>query len=474
MAFMFWIQGNFIAPSVGVLDGRRIFWREFVTPVLVNFAVWLIALGILFFYRRWLFRLVIPVCLILLATQMVNFTSQYSTMLETPNSKLYPKHYSNHLSLSIEKNLVIIILDTFQSDIFEEIVSQNPQIEDKFNGFTYYPDTAGGYPTTILSKPLLITGKFYQNQQLFKDFIEKVYSTDSLHKNFDSNGYDVPLLCTPLYCSDQISDSMVKNPINQWLDKNELTDLFIPTVIRSTPTITYFGSQKVKYLLDLYFDRKLVWSDQSPKHFQTDKQLLTSILTMTTTDNMKPTFKLYWFNAPHQPFYLNEKGEFQIQIPDRQGQVNHSAGALGYAIDILDKYKELGIYDQTMIVIMADHGFGPLGYKSTPEDKIIKNEISAAAMPLLLVKPFNSQDPLAVDNTSISFENIGQDLFRYMVENDPTLITNFTPTSSPIRYFYDFDRDADLNTSYLPELQQYIITGPVRDEASWRKQDHVK
>lgn len=471
MAFMFWIQGNFIAPSVGVLDGRRIFWREFVTPVLVNFAVWLIALGILSFYRRRLFHLVTPVCLILLTTQMVNFTGQYLTMPEPPNSKLYPKYYNNHLSLSAEKNLVIIVLDTFQSDIFEEIVIQNPQIEDKFNGFTYYPDTAGGYPTTILSKPLIITGKFYQNQQLFKDFIEEAYSTDSLHKNFDSNGYDVPLLCTPLYCSDQIYDSMVKNPISQWLDKNELTDLFIPTAIRSMPTITYFGFQKVRYLLDLYFDRELVWADQSPKHFQTDKQLLASILTMTTVDNMKPTFKLYWFNAPHPPFYLSEEGEFKIQIPNRQGQVNHSAGALGYVIDILDKYKELGIYDQTMIVVMADHGFGPLGYKSTPEGIVIKNEISASAMPLLLVKPFNSQDPLVVDNTSISFENIGQDLLKYVVENDPTMTTNFTPTSSSTRYFYDYGRDTGPDTLYFPELQQYIITGPVREESSWQRQD---
>ncbi len=462
MAFMFWIQGNFIDPSIGVLDGRRIFWREFASPVLVNFAIWLFALGVLMYYRRRLYRFVIPVCLILLVVQSVNFTSQYLTKPNPPDSKLYAKFSSTHYSLSDDKNLVIIILDTFQSDIFEEIITQNPKIVDKFNGFTYYPDTVGGYPTTTLSIPLIMTGRFYQNQQPLQEFVEEAYLTDSLPKNLNLNGYDVSVPCGLIYCSDQLSDSMVKKPIEKWLDENELTDLFIPTAIRSMPTITYFGFQKGRYLLDLYLDSELIWADGIPGHFKRDKQLLSSILTMTTSNNTKPTFKLYFFHAPHPPFYLNEVGEFQIQSDNRQGQVSHSVGALNPVINILDKYKELGVYDQTMIVIMADHGYGPLGYKLTPEDNIIKNEISASAMPLLLIKPFNSQDPLAVDNVSISFKNIAQDLLKYMVENDPSMTTDFTLSSSPIRHFYNYGRDG--------ELQHFIVTGPVREESSWQRQ----
>lgn len=173
LAFMFWLQGNFIAPDIGVLDGRRIFWRNFWVPVVVNFVVWLIALGILVYYRRRLFSFVVVVCSILLATQTVNFSFQYFTKPEPSNAKIYMVENSKKYSLSNDKNLVIIMLDTFQSDVFEEIMAQNPEITDKLSGFTYFPDTAGGYPSTSLSMPLIMTGRFYRNQEPIQDFFCK-------------------------------------------------------------------------------------------------------------------------------------------------------------------------------------------------------------------------------------------------------------------------------------------------------------
>lgn len=471
LAFMFWLQGNIIAPDVGVLDGRRIFWRQFVIPVLINFTVWVIVLGILVRYRSRLFRFLVPVCLILLAMQTANFSVQYLTKPEPPNFKLYTNDSIKQHSLYADKNLVIIVLDTFQSDIFEEVIMQNPEIVDKLNGFTYYPDTAGGYPNTSLSIPLIMTGKFYLNQKPFRDFEKETYLTSSVLKDLNSYGFDVLVPCTKvLYCSDQFSDSVVRRPIEGWLNKTQLSDLFFPTIIRSVPTVTYFGFQKVRYHLDLLVDRDLMGADDSPRQFKRDNQLLKSILTETTTDNTRPAFRFYHFTAPHLPFYLGNAGEFQKQTNNRQGQVNHSAGALSFAIEILDRYKELGVYDQTMIVIMADHGFGPLGYRTTPEDTITNNEIYASAMPLLLVKPFNSHEPLVIDNVPTTFESIGQDLLNYLEESESAPTTKFIPSTSSVRHFYFYKNSDERKILYFPEMQHYIITGPIREESSWQRE----
>ena len=110
-------------------------------------------------------------------------------------------------------------------------------------------------------------------------------------------------------------------------------------------------------------------------------------------------------------------------------------------------------------------------YKITPENSIINNEIYASAMPLLLVKPFNSQEPLEIDNVSTTFESIGQDLLNYVEESESTPTTKFIPSTSSVRHFYYYKNSDEWKALYFPEMQHHIITGPIREESSWQKQE---
>jgi len=261
--FLFWLQGNIIAVNFGVMDGRRIYWRQYLIPVLINLSIWLFAIGILVYFRKRLFRNVIPLCLILLITQTANFIYQYTTKPVPADFKLYTNDSTQQHNLSSKKNLVIIILDTFQSDIFEEIVYRNPQIADEFAGFTYYPDTLGGYPATRPSIPLIMTGQFYQNKRPLYDFVKEAYLKNSLPKSLKQLGYHVTVPCDPTsYCSDQVSSAIIK-PIQKHLHQTQLTRLFVPTAIRTIPTISYLGFQKIRYSINTILNRDLTPADSS-------------------------------------------------------------------------------------------------------------------------------------------------------------------------------------------------------------------
>jgi hypothetical protein len=56
--------------------------------------------------------------------------------------------YQSIYQFSPEKNVLIIVLDGFQGDVFQEIIDESPQYRKRFDGFTYYRDALGGYPVT--------------------------------------------------------------------------------------------------------------------------------------------------------------------------------------------------------------------------------------------------------------------------------------------------------------------------------------
>jgi len=55
-------------------------------------------------------------------------------------------------------------------DIFKEIISEDAKYRSIFEDFTYYPDTTSGYPYTEANITLLMTGRFYKNQQSFENY----------------------------------------------------------------------------------------------------------------------------------------------------------------------------------------------------------------------------------------------------------------------------------------------------------------
>lgn len=107
-----------------------------------------------------------------------------------------------------------------------------------------------------------------------------------------------------------------------------------------------------------------------------------------TTQNEKNTFVMYHLNGSHGPYVMNENAE---AVPENSvGVDSQTKGSFKIITDYIKELKAKGLYDNTTIIITADHGGVDL-YQN----------------PAVMVKQKNTnQNEIAVNSSKITFTNL--------------------------------------------------------------------
>ena len=72
---------------------------------------------------------------------------------------------------SPKENMVHIVLDGYQSDLFQHVINNDPRLAEAFDGFLYFPDTLGNTDVTELSFGAFLTGIDYKNDETVEDYL---------------------------------------------------------------------------------------------------------------------------------------------------------------------------------------------------------------------------------------------------------------------------------------------------------------
>jgi hypothetical protein len=467
-ALALWLQGNILSLNLGVMNNRPIPWEQYYIQIGVNVFVWMLIAVAFYAFRSRYRKVTMPICIILMSMQSANFISEFQNMPEAESSLLYTQDQTNQYRFSSKKNVVILLLDTFQADVFEEVLRVKPSFREHLVGFTYYNNNAGGFQATMPAIPLIMTGQYYDNQEPIKDFIRTAFTHDSIPKQLIDRGYDVAYECSPfMYCDKHITSSMKLKPTRNRLTAIEMRSVLKPVVVRYLPSVVYMLFQKTKVGVGEVVGVSFAPLDQTPDYYAADQALLNSIKNHSTIAGEQPVFRFYRFIAPHPPFYMNKTASYELQPHNRAGFVNHSGGALTMAVEVIEVLKNMNIYDQTMLIIMSDHGYG-MGYKHAVSDLTEdQNEVISAALPLLLIKPFSSKTPFTINNEPLSHASFKNDLIEYLDASDS--LTLFKPTKLTQRFFYHYDWQEEWPDGYLPKLTKYVVGEQVRSWNFWSK-----
>ena len=90
--------------------------------------------------------------------------------------------------------MLIIILDTFQSDFFPAILERDPALGGAFEGFTYFSNAVSTSPTTYLAMPTIHAGASYREGQSLRKLYEESVVRGSFMAKLAANGYDAMLV----------------------------------------------------------------------------------------------------------------------------------------------------------------------------------------------------------------------------------------------------------------------------------------
>ncbi|RKX93307.1 MAG: hypothetical protein DRZ90_12960 [Spirochaetes bacterium] len=401
-------EGNFDSLSPGF----------YVLDFLVLTVLWWIS-GILFRIRS---NTVVAGLAILLLGVTVEFTvslagGKTDSSMNTAAGESLPAESDRVHSFSrTEKNVILFIPDMFNGGYLQSIKEERPDIIEKLTGFTWYPDTTAVSSYTITSMPALLAGNNYtpegMNNQPGSNWAKLSAVYDEALVPLVEKGWNVSLT-DPFWkvSSEQkeklnVTHSKLYYPYWSFLNGIDTSHLI---EAEDSTVLTMLGVLSSAP----YFLKRAVYSDGNWVVIPNTDILASAALTVeklyayldllpviSRTDSEKPTFKYIHSKMTHHPHAIDADGNIRFDAyPDPlikssiQGRGAYFAAKefLILLTNFTDWLKSEEIYNNTMIVVVADHGNREGDDPTTPEDieSVMGQKVVYSRMhPLLMVKEF--------------------------------------------------------------------------------------
>ena len=349
------------------------------------------------------------------------------------------------------KNVIVFMLDRAISEYVPYMFEEKPQLKEQFDGFTYYSNTVSFGAFTNFGTPPLLGGYEYTPVEMNKRSTESLVLKHNealkvMPVLFLENGYDVTV-CDPVYANyqwipdlsvyDEYPEIAAYNTKGKFSDakqkeslkENNLRNFFCFSVMKCMPltaqTVLYNNGrycQAASYKSDLNYAAQIMEtpskaSGLSSVHLDA-YNVLCNLSGMTNiTSDTQNTFLFMSNDGVHDPILLQEpeyvpshevdNTEYDAANTQRftvngrtikmdsAYQYSHYQCNMAAMIQLgkwFDYLREQGVYDNTRIILVADHGRNLEHF-----DELLMDDGSGEVedlefyYPLLMVKDFNSQ-----------------------------------------------------------------------------------
>jgi hypothetical protein len=510
LSLLLWLQGNLIVWKYGQLK-TDIPWGELWYYGVIDGLIWISFIAFAIRKSDLIKRIAWKISIALILIQLVAISSIGKAKKTEPYSFYdYSIVNDDKFNFSSEKNIIILLLDTFQSDVFQEIIDEDASYTDMFDGFTFFRNALGGFSTTYPSVMNILTGNYYDNTTPVQESIKNAFLSDSsLPKKLKESGIVVelyPLVKQSIYYDeDVLSNIRSKKAARKRLSaiSVELAYLIDITMFRHAPHFLkkhiinrYNWLLKPRVAsLKAYMDKKdkekekeSVFSEVSVKKLM-DIRFVDMMLKSFELNNSDPVFKFYHLMGLHAPLKMNENLEYEeLGYAKRGDFIRTGKGALKYLKIFLNKLKEEEAYDNSMILIVADHG-NPYGdekdigvkvpeYLATGKTNEKENlpDVKSAALPLVLVKRIGSKGEMKYSDAPVSLSDIPKTVLNALSINSDNVtgrsMYDIKENENRERNIYFFTWKARDN-AYLNTLYEYSVSGHSWLDESWTKTGKV-
>jgi hypothetical protein len=186
-------------------------------------------------------------------------------------------------------------------------------------------------------------------------------------------------------------------------------------------------------------------------------------------------YKFIHVGIPHLPVAVNANCEFTgVQRYTRQTYRAQARCGVARVVALLNRLRQLGLYDTSAIVVSSDHGTGlpPREFQhNRPMPDGDLSVIAGKAMALLLVKPPNAHGPLRESSAPTAITDIPATIadmlgIAHSLPGVPAL--KLSEAAPRLRRFamYDWEHE-NWAATYFEHLDLMEINGPLRSGNSW-------
>lgn len=506
VGMVLWAEATLLIGNYGFLTGADLDWQANRHLVLLEVALAALLIVVLARLHRQLVARAGWIMLILLASSLANLVGPLLQAVRGgPPHSPYTFTSEGLFRLSPARNVLLIIVDTFQSDVFATIAADDPRWQDRLDGFTYFPDAISSFPKTYTSVPSLLTGRSFDNSQPFPEYLRRAYLGDSLPRVLKRQGYDVryrSFTWQPYLADPRVADNITAPRAGQsarWMERQERTQLLNLLLFRLTP----HAGKRWAYN-DGQFRLRVPGRDDdgdgrgssdellpeqrvhSRGNLSADLAFLDRTLTFLTADSPRPTLRIWHLNGVHQPFVLDRTMAYVARREPEAGAIRDQSEAMLVLLDLVfARLRDLGLYDESLIMVVGDHGGGEFFSLEVQGDGLrrlgVAKDVSSGAdahlqeivrggIPLVLAKPPRASGKLAISTAPVTLNDIPATVFDLLdldVRGAGESFFRIDP-DRPRPRLHRFYRFAGWGQDFIVPMKEFQVTGFSWDPASWQ------
>lgn len=392
-----YVQYNFLNPAFASLDGSPIDWSAFATQGILSAVFWLVCLAAsIFLAYRFKDKCLLFLKGIALFVVGIEVATVVTLVVTTPPHQLSSFSVTKADLLDVsDENIVVFVLDTVDESLFQELRQTAPELSNaKLENFVSFTNCISGGSPTIFGLPLLLTGQPYdpadyeQMPGHYDDYLKASFNKCDLYRDLAGNGYRIGLYTEAMYLQGCPEDLVENLGYGSWMVGDKVG--FARTLYKFCAFLT--APQQLKPAFWCYTEEfsKLVtlkdyeggvYTCSSANDYEVYQQIAGEGLSYTPGEK---NFRFYHLMGCHDPYDLDENMNFSNTSSLEQ----KTRGEFMTVMTYIDQLKALGVYDNTTVVITADHG---------------NRHEQAYAHPMVLVKPRNYHAAFSQVDTPVQF-----------------------------------------------------------------------
>lgn len=491
LALLLWVQGHVLVWDYGVLDGKPIDWQMHAWRGIVDTLVWVGTLALALLHPAqagpYLRRMAVTVSL-LQGVWVSASPGPSPAMTAAQGAQRDDAEASSAVfRFSPERNVLHIVLDGMQSDVFQEVLedpAQGPVLRDALSGFVLYADNLGVFPYTHMAVPALLTGQVYDNRQTREAFFERSLEEQSILRSAMQAGFEVDLAAGTMLQMYRRAGFTHAYPVSsrdyasaEDQRLGESARLLDVSLFRLAPHFLKPGV----YNDQRWLVQQIYGDGLGSLEFFAHNAFLTRLAERMSVDRNTPVYKMFHLMLSHTPFVADARCSYSpAGRTVTRSAVKRQTQCVAWGLaGLLQRMRTLGIYDRSTIVLMGDHGAWtpPRGLRGNPHQDTffapVRDHATSVAMahPLLLVKPPAAAGELRVSMAPATSSDVprtvasllglpgdfpGQDLL-HLAEN---------AQRERRHLIYPYSR-SEWSADYLAPIREYRVNGRVVDGDAW-------
>lgn len=472
-----WAQGSLFVWDYGSFDGSPIDWSEHSGKGVIEFALFAAALALALTKPEWVRARVLLITAIVLALQLAALADLIRQNAPFPK-KLPPSlagetiESVNHYSR--DRNVIIVVLDSLQSDIFSKAMSDSELRAAMPPGFTYYRDAVSQFGRTEFSIPSMLTSRIIPEIRDTRTWIRNQMA-QSVPARLVERGFDAVVVSFTNHavpCNTErlgykcLQHRTLAEPLRaDSAAREDVSNIFALGLFRLSPHFlkpwVYDDGQS--RAPQLYPTRDASW--RNPKilnHSRDDLAVFDQLTASAVADASTPQFRLLHFFASHAPSTVNKSCK-KLDDAVKKSVVETTHCILSRLYEFLHKLDEIGVYDQSLIFVVADHG------------RSGRSEGHWKGVPVFLAKPLGDRRPLRTSEAPVSLCDVPSSIFDALeIEHDfecESIFSARMDLQRPRLHYRSHGRRKS-NSAKSPVFEKFAVEGDSWLAESWTSISH--